>query len=134
MFANQQGNPSVMLPQFWIPILSPCTPPLLPGVHLFSKTRKAIIKRLAMLIRSMFRQATHNPWSAHLLLMPPWRNGLRRSPSRLQERRFADIALDILRLLIDFELRLGDFTVFCVALALRGCFGSLSLSVVCSAC
>jgi len=49
-----------------------------------------------------------------------------RRTSRLQERRLADIALDVLGLLVDLELRLGDFGVFVLAIALGCGFGSVS--------
>jgi hypothetical protein len=50
---------------------------------------------------------------------------IRRRTRRLQECRLADVALDVLGLLVDFQLRLGDFRVFGIAFPLRGCLGSL---------
>jgi hypothetical protein len=46
------------------------------------------------------------------------RNHLRRSTSRLQKSRLADITLNILGLLVDFKLRLGHFGIFVLAIPL----------------
>jgi len=46
--------------------------------------------------------------------------------SGLQEGGFADVALDVLGLLVHFELRLGYFGVFVLAITLGGCFGAVS--------
>lgn len=46
------------------------------------------------------------------------RNHLRRSTSRLQKGRLADITLNILGLLVDLELRLGYFGIFVLAIPL----------------
>jgi len=52
--------------------------------------------------------------------------GKSRRTSCLQEGRFADLTLDILGLLVDFELRLGDFGVFVLAIALGSCLRTVS--------
>jgi len=68
--------------------------------------RKAILDRLAMLIGRMFREC--------------------RSARCLQERRLADLALDVFCGLIDFQLGLRGLGILCVALTLRCGFGSVS--------
>lgn len=50
---------------------------------------------------------------------------LRWSACSLQERRLADIALDVLGLLVLLQLRLCDFGVFVLAITLGCCLGSL---------
>lgn len=50
---------------------------------------------------------------------------VRRCTSSLQERRLADDTLDVHSLLVDLELRLGDFGVFVLAVALGCCLRSL---------
>jgi hypothetical protein len=52
---------------------------------------------------------------------------VRRGTSGLQEGRLADIALNIFRLLIHLELRLGDFGIFVFAIALRRGLRSLKI-------
>jgi hypothetical protein len=74
-----------------------------------------------MLIRSMFRKAIVQ----HISIFPGsglwWgaSEDLRRRTGCLEEGGFADVALDILGLLVYFELRLGDsLVVFVFARAL----------------
>jgi hypothetical protein len=50
---------------------------------------------------------------------------LRRTPRSLQKSTLADLTLDILCLLVDLELGLGDLGVFVFAVSLGGCFCSL---------
>ena len=94
----------------------PCPPNLLRRLR--NKIREAILERLGMLIRSMFRQTIHQTHQHHsnhpILLLALFEGNLRRRTSRLQERRFAHVALDILGLLVDLQLRLGDSLVIFV--------------------
>ena len=52
----------------------------------------------------------------------------RRTTGGFQESGFADSALDIFGLLVDFELRLCDFNIFVLAIPLGSCFGALEES------
>jgi len=70
------------------------------------EAREAVCESLAMLVGGMFGKS----WAA----------------SSLEERRLADLTLDILSLLVDLELRLGDFDVFVLAIALGCCLCSVS--------
>jgi len=73
---------------------------------LLLEAREAVLEGLAMLIRGVL--------------------GKSRRTSCLQEGRFADLTLDILGLLVDFELRLGDLGVFVLAIALGCCLRTVS--------
>jgi hypothetical protein len=57
-----------------------------------------------------------------------WWSGenIRWRTSSLQERRLADLTLDVHGLLIDLQLRLCDLGLVVFAIALRGCLGSLT--------
>jgi len=78
--------------------------------HLFLglllEVRETVDESLAMLVRGMLGKS----WGS----------------SGLQECRLADLTLDILCLLVDFELRLGDFGIFVLAIALGGCLCTVS--------
>jgi len=64
------------------------------------KRRKAVRKRLAVLIRRVFCEPTsENQSTLHFTISGLW-NHLRRSAGRLQECRLADVALDVFRGLV----------------------------------
>ena len=99
---------------------------------------EAVLKSLAVLVGCVLGEAENRSCQPTIQFTTRRRwwgkrgeegGNIRRRTSSLQESRLADITLNIHSLLIDLQLRLSDFGLFILAIALRRCLGSLFILV-----